>query len=140
MKLTVGQLLAAQPALTKLAGQDLPIKASYAIARLLSALQRELIVAEDQRGKLVRKHGIEADGQITVTPENMEAFQEEFSVLAGSEIDIDCQALPLSLIGCSDGCPACLHKSEKHDGALLSGADWLMLGDLVVDDRSLHAS
>lgn len=69
--------------------QKLSLKAKALIHRLNKIVQDEVKIFDDLRMETFKKHGEEKDGQITVAPENISAFQTEFNELLAVEKPID---------------------------------------------------
>ncbi len=89
----------AYPALTKLAGQDMPLTLLYRFTKLLDALEPDIRFFIQQREKIFCQLGTEENGQYIVFPENAEKFTEEIQKLEeiDSEIDFEKLNLPFRL-------------------------------------------
>lgn len=127
IRLTLRELLDAQPALTRLAAERLPVKLAYHVARMLKAVQPDIDEFIAQRNKLVQQHGAsrpalsaqerETHGAevIEVTAENLEAYRQDIDALTRVEITIEREPLRLT------------------DVERITAADLLALGALVVE-------
>ena len=70
--LTLGQLVAAKPALTKLLNTDLDCKISWKLRKVVSKIDSELSHHESERVRLVTKYGDkDNDGNTNVKNENI---------------------------------------------------------------------
>lgn len=103
IKLTMGEILNAAPVLTKLTNQTFSGAATFKIARLLKALDKEITIFEETRTKMVQDYGekdekgmlIEKDGQIHVMSDKIETFNSEINALLKSEIEINSEKLSI---------------------------------------------
>ena len=87
----------AYPALTKLAGQDLPLPELYRLSRILRTLEGDIRFFMEQRNELFRKYGAEQDGEIVVLPEHAEKFAAEMDELGEIDADVDAEKLGLPM-------------------------------------------
>ena len=85
----------AYPALTKLAGQDLPLKELYKLSKILRAFEGDIRFYMEQRNEFFRKYGAEQDGEIVLLPEHAEEFAAAMDELG--EIDADADTVSLGL-------------------------------------------
>ena len=89
MKITLKQLTESFASLGKFANDEaLSIKQKYWLSRIAGAAEKEMQAFEKHRLELVKKHGDERDGQWTVPPAKMTAFQAEFDDLLTAEVDL----------------------------------------------------
>lgn len=103
IKLTMSEILNAAPVLTKLTNQTFSGSATFKIARLLKALDKEITIFEETRTKMVQAYGekdekgvlIEKDGQIHVVPDKIETFNNEINALLKSEVEINGEKLSI---------------------------------------------
>lgn len=74
-----------------LAHDDIPVKQAYWIAKFARKMSSEINLIEEQRTKLIRKYGVEKDGQVLVEPdgENWLKFVQEHNDLMEMETDLD---------------------------------------------------
>lgn len=93
----------AYPALTKLAGQDLPLPELYRLSRILRTLEGDIRFFMEQRNELFRKYGAEQDGEIVVLPEHAEKFAAAMDELGEIEADADAEKLGLPMGLSADG-------------------------------------
>ena len=70
MKIKLGEIAAAVPAMGNLAQMKWPIKISYRIGKILRQLNAEMEQYGKSREKLIRKYGVETGERVEVTPEN----------------------------------------------------------------------
>ena len=89
----------AYPALSKLAGQDLPLPVLYRFSKLLAALEPEINFFIQQREKLFEKYGeISAEGY-TVDADKVSEFEAELKELTEMETEASVQRISLPLVG-----------------------------------------
>ena len=69
--------------------QKLSLKAKALIHRLNKIVQDEVKIFDELRLEVFKKHGDEADGNVTIAPENIAAFQADFNELLAVEKPID---------------------------------------------------
>lgn len=103
IKLTMSEILNAAPVLTKLTNQTFSGAATFKIARLLRALDKEITTFEETRTKMIQTYGekdengmlIEKEGQIHVMADKIETFNSEISALLKSEVEINGEKLSI---------------------------------------------
>jgi hypothetical protein len=95
MTLTLGQLKNSEPALVALSNCTLPIAIAYKISKALKVIASELTDLEEARQKLVQKYGVENEGNVVVTEENINAFVEELNPLLQEEVEIPFEPIPV---------------------------------------------
>lgn len=79
MKLTNGKILNDSTKLSEIAQKQLPIKASYAIAKNLMRLEAELKTYNKEREKLIEKYSVKDEQGKTIIDENSQVkIQEEY--------------------------------------------------------------
>lgn len=110
VKLSNQRLLSDMPVLRNISQKELPVKASYAIAKNLNKIESELKVYESQRTKLIDKYAlkdekgqVKADdsGQIIFKDGCKEQWDKDINELLAIENDIDIHKFNISII---DGC------------------------------------
>lgn len=103
MNITISEVLNAKPVLEKLVDEEISIKTAYRLSRIIKELNGELQHFEEQRQKLVHKHGEQQEdapeGNITVPEENMLDFQRELSELLTVDIELDCNPMHIDEFG-----------------------------------------
>lgn len=99
MKLKVGQVLAAFEAFGRVAGEKLPPKGAYWVARVIKRLEPEYAAAEGRRVALVKELGQEKDGSLSVPPERMKDFLDRWGPVLSEEIEVDAPRLKLEHLG-----------------------------------------
>jgi hypothetical protein len=125
---TLGDLVAAEPALERLLQRPLAAQPAYHVAKLVRLVRVETAHFHEQRNTIIKELGAERtanpaeqaaghDRVTAVTPENVEAYAKRMQDLANVTVTI--AWLPLSL-------------SELGD-APITGADLLTLGALLVE-------
>jgi hypothetical protein len=73
------------------------------LARLYKAMANEQIVFNEQHRELILKHGgVEADGTLTVPPENLSQFSPEYQEMAETTTDLPFGKLPAAILDNSD--------------------------------------
>lgn len=94
-----GDAAAALEPFSRLSGKTLPARAAFSVARAFAVLRAhpDVIATESARQAAVRKYGVEADGNVSVQPENAAAFTEEYLPIASALIELDVKKLPASI-------------------------------------------
>ena len=103
IKLTMGEILNAAPVLTKLTNQNFSGAATFKIARLLRALDKEITTFEETRTKMIQTYGekdengelLKKEGQIHVMADKIETFNQEMNSLLKSEVEINSEKLSI---------------------------------------------
>lgn len=114
MRMTLKDVKKNLKGLIALGGATLPSKLSFAISRNIEKLQAEERRAEDERSKLCEQYSDkDKDGNPVMTdcvieglrtqkyemsPENQEAFNQEYEDLMNEEVDIDIRMVKLECI------------------------------------------
>ena len=97
MQLKNKQIVDAQPALGKMLNTALPAKQSYHIKKTLASIKKQAVFLE-QRSELVKKYGVEKDGNYSIPDGDIEArkkFFDEYKELLELEEEIDVRQLTL---------------------------------------------
>lgn len=121
ISIAVGRALEALRILERLAASPYPARAAYRIGRLVARLQMnpDVIAAEKTRQEVVRKLGVEKDGQISVPADKLQCFSDEYGSVAAVVVELDIVKLPVSVF---------------EDGPYISPADMVILQDFVEED------
>ncbi len=94
----VGELKAAEGALTRIAQIKLPTKAAYHISKLMRLMHQKTGPTsefEKDRTELVKEMGLPDNaGGFQVPADKMIEFQEKYAVLANNEVSIEWNAIP----------------------------------------------
>jgi hypothetical protein len=99
--LPVGQLLNASTALQKLSQAVYPAKIAFAISKNIARVNScpDVAACEAARQATIRRLGVTDDqGNVTVPPAAMAAFQAEFQPIAMGLIELDITPIPLSAL------------------------------------------
>lgn len=91
MKIKLLQIFANWPILEKIATFEIDAPSAIRYQRFLQAAQVEYQLIEQQRVRLVQKHGKEVDGDLKVdksNPAEFAAFWDEFNKVLAQEIEI----------------------------------------------------
>lgn len=94
VKIKLSDFFAAREFLVKISNlSDLPIYVSYRFAKIIKAVEGEVVSLEEARNKLIRKYGQEdGNGGYTIPIENVEAienFNKEFGELLSKDIELE---------------------------------------------------
>lgn len=98
MKITNRKIVNDANFLGDLTHKQLPIKVSYAIAKNVSKIERELEIYNKERQKLIDKYCIkdeegnnviDENNQLKIDDEYLEAWSEDINELLDIEVDID---------------------------------------------------
>jgi len=126
MKLSNEKILNDSTKLAQIAQKELPIKASYAIAKNLAKLEAELKTYNTEREKLIQKYSqkdeqgktmADENNQITIQKENLDDWNKDIKELLAIENDIDIHKFSI----------------EALNGYSMTAAD-LMLIDYMIED------
>jgi hypothetical protein len=107
MKITFLQLKNAQPALTKLLNQDLDVRVSLPLRRVVKAVDAELEHFDAERMKLIEKFAQKDEAGKILTKDDQAVFGDEgvyvqfrteFEKLADVEIEMDVKPIDLSKV------------------------------------------
>lgn len=89
MKLTLKEIEAAIPALTKIYNQELPIKIAYRITKLISEFNKELEPLNTSKERLFSKYGGQQETQMVGKSENIEIFNAEMRQLLNEIVNLE---------------------------------------------------
>lgn len=118
MKVKLFEIYSSVPVMNKILDAELPATVAFQLTKLLKTLNDEIKVIEEQRVKLVSKHGQKSgDDNLTVPDTNKEAFLKEFSELLDTEIELNWTPVSVS----------------KFEGLNLSANDLLKVAFLFAD-------
>lgn len=98
MQLKNKQIVDAQPALGKMLNTTLPVKQSYHIKKTLESIKKQSVFLEEQRTDLIKKYGIEKDGNYAIPEDDLSArkkYFDEYKELLELEEEIDVRRLTL---------------------------------------------
>lgn len=95
--MTLGQLVFARSALTKLLNADLDCKLSWRLRKLVGAVDAELQHHEQERIRLVVKYGATDDkGNTNVKPDQFKEFAMELGELNNINVEFQFEPIPLA--------------------------------------------
>lgn len=128
MKLTNGKILNDSTKLSEIAQKQLPIKASYAIAKNLAKLETELKTYNTEREKLIEKYSIKNEKGKTIIDENsqikiqekyLKEWSKDFQELLAIENEVD------------------IHKFsvEALNGYNMSASELMLIGYMIIDEE-----
>lgn len=98
MKLTNKKILNDAMTIGAISNKELPIKVSYAIAKNISKLEKELQIYNQEREKLIEKYSVKDDDNKTIIDENnqikiqdkyLDAWNKDIKELQEIEVEID---------------------------------------------------
>lgn len=98
MKLTNRKIVANTNLLATLTCKQLPIKISYAIAKNVSKIEKELEIYNIEKQKIIDKYclkdekgnnAIDENNQFKIDDNNLEDFNKDINVLLDIEVDVD---------------------------------------------------
>ncbi|MDT8715432.1 hypothetical protein IAI10_02015 [Clostridium sp. 19966] len=107
MKLSNEKMLTVHPALLAIAQKQLPVKASYAIAKNISKIESELKPYNTEREKLLKQYAvlekdgkIKADdnGQVTIKNDCLEAWNKDIRELLAIENEVDIHKFSINVL------------------------------------------
>lgn len=104
MNFTLGEIRIMKDPMIALLDEKLPIKQAWKLNKLAKAFEKELQEIEEFRVNLVRKLGVQEEGNeeaeaISVPADNMEAFVTEFNELLNQEVTIDFDPIDIDSLG-----------------------------------------
>ena len=69
------------PVISKLMSKELPVRQSYAVAKLARRIDEETKLYNEQRQKLLQKYGEQDGEKYVIRPENVDVCNEELEEL-----------------------------------------------------------
>lgn len=97
MKVKLVDIYNSVPVLNKILETPLPASISFQLSKLLKTLNDEMKSIEEQRVKLVEKHGsTNNNGETMVSEDKKQEFLQEFSDLLNTEVEVTWQPLSAS--------------------------------------------
>ncbi len=109
---TLGELVAAEDALKRVAALKLPVKSAYHVAKLIRIVSGEVRAFHEQRERFIRELGVTAppnahgEQTISVTPEQWPEFQRRIRELAAISVSIAWGPLTVEMFGTESVAPA----------------------------------
>lgn len=101
LEVKVSDLYEAKDVLSRLAAMDFSIRTSYLLAKIIKAVNTELIECETKKRALVIKYGVqdEHNGNIWHTkPEHKEEVHRQLSELFNTPVQLLCSTIKLSIL------------------------------------------
>jgi len=101
MKLELSRIRITEQVLSRLIDKEIPIKIGWKLSKIKTEISRELNLIEEQRIKLIQKHGIkdEKTGNYTVPKENTTSFFEEFNDFLKEEVEVKYDPIDINSLG-----------------------------------------
>lgn len=100
MKVNIKQILDGQQIVARLLDLKLPVTTAFKLGRVVSKVDSELHIFDEQRMKLIKDLGEDiGDSQYKIKDENLETFNTSMQALLDVEIDIEIQQLSASEFG-----------------------------------------
>ena len=96
MNVKLIQILTARDTLSRLAERTLPVKQSYRLAKLIKAINGEMIVYEGERIKLCEKYGTVNKEQSKYDIHDMESFTRDSEELLNQEVELEAKPIDIS--------------------------------------------
>lgn len=96
--ISLGELYAAQSSLAKLFSVDLPVKTAWGLRTNATSIDAKLKSFSEQLADLRKKHGIK-DGDTSITPEHMKAFNADVAALADIRVALTIIPVSLAMLG-----------------------------------------
>lgn len=98
MKIKLGEVTMIQQGLMTLVNQQLPVKLSYKLGKLIKIVDDEVQEIENKRIELVKKYGVknEEDNTIKVPDDKQDGFMQEYTDLLNLEIDVTFEPISIS--------------------------------------------
>ena len=118
MKVKLFEIYNSVSVMNKILEAQLPAAVAFQLTKLLKTLNEEVKTIEEQRVKLVTKHGETGENQTVTVPESKkQEFLKEFADLLDTEIDLNWNPLPV----------------DKFEGLNLSTNDMLKVSFLFAE-------
>ena len=104
---TLNEILNSTETFNVIMGQPFKGALAFKIARLARELNKEMETFNEQRRKLIDRYGIkdengnlktDENGNISVEPDKIAEFNEEFTTLLNTQIEINADKLPIDRI------------------------------------------
>lgn len=96
IKTTIKSIINAKNTIGRLAGQSLPVKVSYGIARLVTAANSELSTYDAERIKLCEKYGTLSEDKTKYDITDIEAFNRDLTELVSVETELNVNRVKLT--------------------------------------------
>lgn len=102
IEITINDLINSGDIFRELAQQPIKMRVAYNIARIIREVENEMRIFEETRRKLFDKYGekdengellINADGNITITPENISLYNNEIQEVLNTSITLNAEKL-----------------------------------------------
>ena len=102
IEITINDLINSGDIFRDLAQQPIKMRVAYNIARIIREIENEMKLFEETRRKLFDKYGekdengellINADGNITITPENISLYNNEIQDVLNTSITLNAEKL-----------------------------------------------
>lgn len=102
IEITINDLINSGDIFRNLAQQPIKMRVAYNIARIIREIENEMKLFEETRRKLFDKYGekdengellINADGNITITPENISLYNNEIQEVLNTSITLNAEKL-----------------------------------------------
>ena len=125
MKLKASQVFDAYLTLNKIADEKRPIsqKGAYRVARMIALLKPEFGAIAERRDALITAYDHRNDdGVPSVPPDKMTEFVAAWGEIAGEELEVNIEPIPLVYLDLGDGVAGSISVGEL-----------ITLGDLVVE-------
>lgn len=119
IKIKLEEIREIVPGIGSILMDHLPIKASYWISKLAKKMDKEFKHFEEARMILIKKYGeVDEKGELVIKDnqyifKDRESFDKEFTELRATEIEIDFNPIPLSMLGECQVTPASLLALDK---------------------------
>ena len=107
IKLTLNDIINATETFNTIMGQSFKGALAFKIARLARELNKEMETFNEQRRKIIDEYGIkdedgnlkpDENGNVQIIPDKISEFNEEFSNLLNTEVEINADKLPMDKI------------------------------------------
>ena len=106
VKLTNKEILEKVNVLGEISSRKLPVKVSYAIAKNIDKVERELKHYNKERKKLIEEYCLKedngtlkiTDGNYDIAPERLEDFNKEINELQEIEVEMDIHKFNIELL------------------------------------------
>lgn len=102
MKIKLSDIYQMTTALKKVVAQELPLKVSYKLSKLVKIVDAETELIEAERNKLVQKYGVpdtEVEDRIQVPQDKIADFMRDWQDFLATETEIDVDPISVESFG-----------------------------------------
>lgn len=99
MNIVLGRMRMMISPIMKLIDKELPVLVAWKLKKIYKELDKNIQEVEEFRIELVKKYGIEREGDWQVLDENVDKFTEEFEKLLNQDIELNIDTIDMEELG-----------------------------------------